>query len=202
MIWHWGRSTVETNVAIYGGSFDPISTHHIKIGATVHSVLRFPIWYMPCWNHQYGKGLADSTHRLAMCRIACGKYEGFETCDFEIVNELSGSYFQTLSCLKETYPEIKFHTIIGTDNANDIGEGKWINGDQLIADNPFIVVDRGGHPLQADWCLHGHHKFFALGQKASATTIRKAIKEGDTNFVTENLDHDVWAYIQKEGLYL
>jgi len=40
-----------------------------------------------------------------------------------------------------------------------------------------------------------------LGDPSGATTIRKAIKEGNDSFAQKHLDQDVWKYIQKEGLY-
>lgn len=189
------------DVAIYGGSFDPVSLHHIKIGVIVHSNTNYPIWFMPCWNHQYNKELTNPHHRLSMCKIVTDKYENFETCDFEIRNELNESYYQTLLKLKESYPEKRFHTIIGTDNANDIADNKWINSQKLIEENPFIVIERGGYELTTDWPLKANHKYLNLGNPGKATEIRKAIKQGNNSFVENNLDQEVWEYIQKEGLY-
>jgi len=164
-------------------------------------MLGMPVWFMPCFQHQYGKSLASPQHRLNMCRIVTDKVDGWFTSDFEIRNELTGYFYENLLYLKEAFSNHLFHPIIGTDNANDIANGKWGRGEELIAENPMIVVQRGNYPLETDWCLKGEHKYFSLGDEGSATEVRNAIKEGDTKFVTESLDPDVWAYIQREGLY-
>lgn len=202
MIFRWGRSTVkaETDIAIFGGSFDPISLHHEGVARTI-SVLGYSVWFMPCYQHKYGKELAEPRHRLHMCRLVTNKVPNWHTSDFEIGNELTGYFYENLLYLKTAYPEYRFHPVIGTDNANDIAAGKWGRSKELIAENPMIVVERGDHPLQTDWCLKGDHKYFSHGVTGQARDIRDAIKEGDANFAIKRLDPDVWAYIQSEGLY-
>ena len=191
---------IETDVAIFGGGFDPVSLHHERVANTI-SVLGYPIWFMPCYQHKYGKELIEAHHRLHMCQLVTNKHDNWHTSDFEIGNQLTGYFYETLLYLRTAYPQFRFHPVIGTDNANDIGAGKWGRSEELIAENPMIVVERGGFPLQTDWCLKGDHKYFSLGVSGQARDIRQAIKEGDTKFAMGRLDPDVWAYIQSEGLY-
>ncbi|CAE7860290.1 nadE [Symbiodinium microadriaticum] len=162
---------------MFGGGFDPISLHHQFVVGAI-SVLDYDVWFMPCFQHQYGKELVEAKHRLRMCELVTRKVANWYTSDFEIKNELTGFFYENLLHLKEAFPQFRFHPIIGTDNANDIGNGKWGRGEELIAENSMIVVERGEHPLEAFWCLQGDHKFFSLGTKGAATDVRKAIKEG------------------------
>lgn len=192
------------NVALLGGGLDPISLHHEKLAETVGSNTGMQTWFMPCYGHLFpkGKGLADPQHRLNMVKLAA-KYRKdnlFVPFDWEIEHKHAGSMYETISQLKERYPNITFHIVIGMDNANLI-ENKWDRGNLLIQENPFIVFDRKGVEPTTNWFRTDPHKLYPMGYDLSSTAIRESIKSGNYEFAEQHLSPAVWEYIRTNQLY-
>lgn len=64
----------EKRIALYGGSFDPITKAHVTLVFEVFaSGLCDEIWVVPCGDHRHDKTCsASSRHRYAMCQLAFG----------------------------------------------------------------------------------------------------------------------------------
>lgn len=192
------------NVALLGGGLDPISLHHEKLAETVESNTGMPTWIMPCYGHLFAKGsrLTAPHHRLNMVKLTA-KYRNdnlFVPFDWEIEHKHAGSMYETVAQLKERYPNVAFHIVIGMDNANVI-ETKWDRGNLLIQENPFIVFEREGVEPTAEWFRSPPHRLFPMGYDLSSTAIREAIQTGNHAFAEQHLNPAVWEYIRTNGLY-
>lgn len=190
-------------IALLGGSFDPISLHHEKICKTIFETTGMPTWVMPCWHHRFDKGtrLVKAKDRWEMVQLAADqKWEWMFPFGWEIALKHNGSMFQTIAKLKKVYPNHRFHIVIGMDNANVIEE-QWNEGKTLIQENPFIVLERNGVIPATDWFTKSPHRVFPLDSDLSSTVIRDAIANGNYEFAKQHLALNVWKYIQEKGLY-
>lgn len=189
-------------VAIYGGAYNPIGRHHERVALTVCDKTKMPVWFSPCYRHQYGKDVVDPKHRLAMCRIVSDKYDdALHTVDWEINFKMDKPSYEVARWMKGLMKGVDFYFVIGTDNANDIAEGKWKESPILLAENRFIVVERGGFEPKCDWFREEPHIFVESDIQMESNFIRGAISGNNQKFAEKALDPDVWRYIQREGLY-
>lgn len=121
---------------IYGGSFNPPTKAHFKIGE--YLLNKYPhanLIFLPTSSLYHKDELADDKDRLAMVQILCDKL-GPRACvsDFEI--KLDG-YYGTSYTLAN-FPNSYF--VMGADNLQSIS--KWINFPNVVAQNKFMIIPR------------------------------------------------------------
>lgn len=183
-------------IAILGSAFDPIHIGHLALGKYAATVVD-EVFFMPCYNHQYGKKMAEQEHRVAMLKLAIQDNDKFHAFEFEIKNRLTGSTYENLTKLKKILPE--FYFIIGGDNAENISG--WKEWEKLIAEVPFIVVPRVGFEPKLEWYRQAPHIFIDQATvDAASSDIRKSVKT-KTEKATTMLTEEVLQYIHKHGLY-
>jgi nicotinate (nicotinamide) nucleotide adenylyltransferase len=174
----------KTRVAILGGAFNPITQGHIQTGQYVLDVSQYfdEIWYMPCYEHMYGKKLESVEHRLAMCRLATMNHGRLKVFDYEITHKLKGETFQTVKMLLDEefiQDQYELAWIIGQDNANTFDQ--WVNHEYLQRMIPFVVVPRQGVPMdpKVNWYLKRPHIFLGNSERTimdvSSTLVRTAL---------------------------
>ncbi len=138
-------------IAIMGGSFNPVTTAHMKVARTVLESLPQidRVWMMPAFHHPFDKHKDYSSDRITMLRLAeTGKIKYF---GYEIDNRLSGESYLTFTKLKDD-PAFKhaydFYMVIGSDCLFDF-DTKWKHAKDLAATIPFIIVPRPGYPIES-----------------------------------------------------
>lgn len=189
------------DIAICGGAFDPFSIAHEILGLITHAQTGYEFWYMPCYSHRFAKKMASPGHRLNMCeRVIQNMGDWAKVSSFEIERCHDGSTFDSLVELKKTYPNYRFHLVVGMDNFNEI-EAKWHRGVELISQNSFIVIGRAGHPLR-DKAIERPNVFYIdFHFTCSSTDIRAYIENGEYEIATRLMKPQVKEYIAKFGLY-
>jgi nicotinate-nucleotide adenylyltransferase len=193
------------NIALLGGSFNPITKAHINLAKIViNSNLKIDeVWLLPSYNNFYKKQLVSDNHRINMCKHAIENEPEYKikVCDFEIKNKIIGS---TATVLKELYKNYNhnFKFIIGMDNANNIYQ--WSDYQITLNLIPFIVIDRieFNKPIK-QWYLNHPHSYINVNDEnnnyVSSTLVRNLIKE---NKPTEKyLYNNVYQYIKKFNLF-
>ena len=190
--------------AVIGLAANPITVAHLMVAQGLRLSGYFnEVWLLPCYCHQFGKEMVDPYHRLRMCELAV---EGtpFKICDLEIKNEIEGSSYDTATMLQKEYPTVKFHWVIGMDNALTID--KWINYEEFLELMPFVVVPREGVTVdleQSHWFLEPPHMYWQQikwGEEISSTKVRELIAKNDLS-VGKLLSPGVLKYIQDHNLY-
>ena len=192
-----------SDIAIFGGGFDPITLHHERIAEMVYAKTGMPVWTMPCFGHKFSKNsiLSPPEQRLDMVHATSKYYRDILVpFDWEIRHRHSGSMHETIQQLKAAYPEHLFHLVVGMDNANHIEE-KWHKGKELIAGNPFIVFGRSGVAPTASWFMSPPHRFFEIDSDGSSTKVREAIERGDYVYARQHVSTAVWCYIIRSFMY-
>lgn len=193
------------NIALLGGSFNPITRAHIKLAKYVlNSSLNInEVWLLPNYNSYYNKKLENDKHRINMCNLAISNESNYKikVCDFEIQNKITGSTAKVLEKLYEKYDH-NFHFIIGMDNANNIYQ--WTDYKTTLNLIPFIVIDRIEFKKpDNEWYLNDPHHYLKFNDNdtnfVSSTLVRKLLND-DQN-VDKYLYTNVYQYIKKFNLF-
>lgn len=196
------------NIAILGGTFDPIHVGHLIAGQAVMDTGRFDaLWLMPTGKPPHkATDPADKEHRLAMCRLAVTPFENVTVSSLELDRQGRTYTVDTFRELKALWPEDTFWLIIGTDSLMALEQ--WHMPQQLLNEVNFVVVDRGGHDLQRVRAqmdaLSSTHKgdFLHVTMPLvdlSSTDIRKRVADGKS--IRYRVPDSVLVYIEAEGLY-
>jgi nicotinate-nucleotide adenylyltransferase len=197
------------HAAILGGAFDPITRGHTQIAELVLARLRDvdEVWIMPCYRHAYDKRMAEASHRLAMCRLACCKLRNTKVLDYEIRKKWdAGTYFLIKELLAEEFVKgsYRLSLAIGLDNAN--GFEQWIEYEKLMNLVPFIVVPRQGvkRVPGTNWYTRKPHVYIDDERimNVSSTRVRSLVRDGRLEEALALLDPDVMSYIVHHGLYV
>ncbi len=119
--------------------------------------------------------LAPDRERLHLVRLAIEDNIKLQACDIEFGLPKPSYTIDTLTYLKEKYPQHEFHLIMGADAL--IGLPKWKNYELLLKNHSFYVYPRPGEDLSA-WSQYANIKLLEAPQMLlSATQIRKYLKE-------------------------
>ena len=195
-------------IAVFGGSFDPVHTEHIKLVEFALAELCLDkLFVMPAYAppHKKGKTLSPDNHRLEMCRLAFSHLEKVEVSDYEIAK--GGVSYTYLTCryFKEQYPDAELFWLVGTDMLRDFPT--WKNPQEILSYATLAVCGRNE---QSAWVeeeqasfLRQFGKGFAYlsynGKDISSTKIR--VLAGAGMRLNEYLPASVEEYILQSGLY-
>ena len=184
-------------VGLFGGSFNPPHVCHSL--ASVWALQTTPIeevWWVPTYNHAFGKDLVSFEDRVEMCRLATDGLNHVAISQIE--RELGGESrtFDTVKALREKHPDCDFSLIVGTDILAETH--KWKNWDGLMEMVELVVVGRGGY-LEDKSSTNA--PAFSLPQ-VSSTAVREAITAGQrAGILRDWMVLEVLAYIDEHDLY-
>jgi len=155
-------------VAIYGGSFNPITNAHLNAASEcIHSSLVDEVWITPCGPRPDKPSLKTSTlERLVMCHLAVdttyGSRFGIKVCDEETRYAQALPAYILMKVLAAKHPLIDFYFLFGTDIFPTIKQwnydpavDSWGVGPELMQAGPsagqrfwdegrFIAIGRPG----------------------------------------------------------
>lgn len=206
---HPHTSSPTHNIAVYGGSFDPIHTGHTMIASQVALLPEVDeVWIMVSPENPFkqGRRMAPETDRLEMARLAVARLPHVEVSDFELSLPRPSYTYDTLKALRESNPDCRFRIIIGSDNWRDFAG--WRNGLKIVEEFGVIVYPRPDVPLPPDFnpfadpLPEGHVTLLppdAPQSPASSTAVRAALADGYTP--TDMLSPAVTEYIRRHDLY-
>ncbi|MBF0224937.1 MAG: nicotinate (nicotinamide) nucleotide adenylyltransferase [Desulfobacterales bacterium] len=194
------------NIAIIGGSFNPITTGHTMMAEIV--LKEMPnideVWFMPTYKHQFGKHEQYAAQRVKMLKlIETDKIKYF---DYEIKNKLLGETHVTFTKLLND-PKYKkkynFSMVIGSDCAFDF-DTKWKKPKILSNIVQFIIIPRQGFDINKyNGILSKPPHIILKNVKTldiSSTIVRNKIKNGEpiNGLVPEKIEE----FIVQNGLYI
>ena len=196
-------------IAIFGGSFDPVHTEHIRLAQAAITELGLDkLFVMPAYAppHKKGKKLSPDCDRLEMCRIAFRDIDEAVVCDYEIAK--GGTSYTYLTCryFRENYPDADIFWIVGTDMLRDFPT--WKNPASILRDVTLAVCGRA--EAQKAWWEDELPDFVARfgkpfqtftynGAPVSSTKIR--VLAGAGMRLTPLVCESVEEYILQKGLY-
>lgn len=184
-------------VGLFGGSFNPPHVCHTL--ATLWALQTGgldQVWWMPTYQHAFGKNLVSFEDRVRMCQMATSDLRRVEICEIE--RELGGESrtIDTVQALTARNPNHRYTLIIGTDILAE--RHKWKNWDGLMELVDLLVIGRTGH-LEHDDLPDATQ--FALPQ-VSSTAIRAALAAGgDSQLLSDWMVQGVLEFVRQRGFY-
>jgi nicotinate-nucleotide adenylyltransferase len=166
-------------IGLFFGSFNPIHTGHLIIANYManHTDLD-QVWLVVSPHNPLKKktDLINMYDRLEMARLATENAVNIRVTDVEFKLPQPSYTIDTLTHLKERYPEHEFTLIMGSDNL--VSLKKWKNYELLLRDYHIAVYPRPGH---GDSDLASHPAVTMTStplMELSSTFIRHSIRTG------------------------
>ena len=129
-------------VALFGGSFDPVTDAHKEIIANLSE--RFDrVVVMPTAVSPFKTtASASGAHRAEMLKRATRNMKNVTVSRYELKKQGVSYTVDTLEHLKAKYDGAKICTVIGSEELSRLGE--WKDIDRLKSLTTFFVVERTG----------------------------------------------------------
>ena len=187
-------------IGLLFGSFNPVHIGHLIIANYManHTDLD-KVWLVVSPQNplkKYGD-LINTYDRLEMARLATDNSDNIEVSDVELKLPQPSYTIDTLTHLKEKYPQHEFAIIMGSDNLVTLH--KWKNYKLILRDYQIYVYPRPGYE-NTDLATHPSvHITMTPLMELSATFIRKSISEKKN--VQYFVPDPVLKFIESKGLY-
>ncbi len=189
--------------AIFGGTFNPLHIGHYEMLRALENDTEIDeIWLMPdnIPPHKECDFLASDTHRKEMCKIACEDFSKARLCLIEFEREGKSYTYDTLSLLKQKYPQKNFAFVCGGDML--VSFDKWYRFEKLLKLAVFIVFSRGN--VDSNEFSLSIKRFSKMGMKiieknefipnVSSSEFRKSN-------LAELLPEKIYKYVKENGIY-
>lgn len=194
---------------IFGGTFNPVHKGHIMLAeycmesVGLDRIIMIPTAVPP---HKISNNLASENDRLNMCKLACRGKENFFVSDIEIKRQGKSYTYETLTQLKEIYPDDHLYTIMGADMFLTLD--RWKNPKIIFEKSSIITIPRDEENKLE---LENFYNKVLKAMGASSIILPNPVMSVSSTFIRENLDNfnlisdmldkGVYDYIIKNNLY-
>ena len=165
-------------IGLYFGSFNPVHIGHLIIANHVLNETDLDkIWFVvsPQNPFKQNNSLLNEYDRLHLLRTAIEDDPRMKASDIEFYLPKPSYTINTLTYLKEKYPQQDFFLIMGSDSFQNID--KWKNYETIINNYKIYVYKRKGFDLK-DNSNEAIKLLDAPLLEISATNIRQLVKQG------------------------
>ena len=193
------------NIAIYGGTFDPIHKGHLEVARAaadtfdLERVLLIPVGVPP---HRGGRPEATYTDRFRMVELACEADARFEASDLEAERK-DGRPNYSIDTIQQVTSGLasgdRLFFVIGCDAFGDIQT--WHRWEEVVRKTEWIVVSRPGSECDEER-VPGRarvHWLRDIAVPVSSTELRRRLREDQR--VADWLPANVREFIRSRGLY-
>ena len=194
-------------VAVFGGSFDPVHTEHVRFAKAAIEELRLDrLIVMPSYRapHKSAGAVASGEDRLGMCRIAFSELPAAEISDYEL--RAQGTSYSYLTCrrFREKFPHDTRYFLVGADMLENFFS--WREPEDILKNVTLVACVRGKREISG---MHAKFRerfgtdFSELhfcGGEVSSSDIRVALAFGEEP-KRPSLDPKVLCEIREKGLY-
>ena len=184
------------NIAIYGGSFDPIHIGHemiinkLSLINYIDKLIVVPAYLNP-FKQKY---LLHPVDRFNILTDLFGLNSDILISDFEIQRKVSTPSILTVEHYIKLYNPTKIYLIIGADNLKTLH--LWDNFEKLNQLVEFIVVSRDGYEVKNDTI---QFKTMNMNINISSTSLRDKL---DLKYIPKKIQekvNDIWNKELKES---
>jgi len=190
-------------IGLFFGSFNPIHIGHLILANYIlENSDMDELWFVVSPQNPFKdkKSLLTDHNRLDMVQLAVKNYPKMRASNVEFSLPKPSYTIDTLTYLKEKYPNYSFALIMGEDNLDSLP--KWKNAEKLMSDYQIIVYPRTfeGEKKDSEYLQHENISLVnAPIIELSATEIRNMIKEGKN--VRPMLPPEVFEYLDGSSFY-
>jgi len=182
------------NIAIYGGTFDPVHHAHLILARDALETLDLDqIIFVPAAISPLKKSapMASGEVRLAMLQAAIEGEPRFDVDSCELRRPPPSYTIDTVQQIRQNSRDASIYCLIGEDNVGTLSQ--WHRFAELEQSVHFVVLDRTGKSPQ--------HSYPVIDRKIdiSATEIRKRVASGRS--VRYFVPPAVEEIIRRENLY-
>lgn len=188
---------------LFFGSFNPIHIGHLILANYIleNSDME-ELWFVVSPQNPFKekKSLLKDNNRLDMVQLALKNYPKMRASNVEFSLPKPSYTIDTLTYLKEKYPESSFSLIMGEDNLESLH--KWKNYELLLKNYQIIVYPRmfENEKKENDYLQHENISLIkAPVIELSATEIRQMLKDGKN--VRPMLPPEVFEYLDGSSFY-
>ena len=187
-------------ITLYFGSFNPVHTGHMIIANhLINATDTDQVWMVISPQSPFKKkdNLADSYDRLHFMELAIGTNEAIKSCNIEFELPVPSYTIDTLTYLKERYPENDFSIVMGSDNVGSFN--RWKNYEMILEHYFVYIYQRPGSESDLYKDHPSVHYLDGPLLDISSSFIRKLIREGKSirYLVSEN----VFDYLEESNMY-
>ena len=198
----------EYRLGIMGGTFDPIHYGHLVTAEQAREALDLDlVLFMPAGSPAFKQGtsVTPAEHRYAMTLLATAANPAFDVSRFEIDRPGITYTVETLSVMREVYPDnVRLFFITGADAVLDIV--RWRDAGRIAELATLIAATRPGYDIEqakarvAASDMGFDVRYIEIPALAiSSTNIRERVAAGKSiRYLTSE---SVRGYIRKNGLY-
>ena len=188
---------------LFFGSFNPIHIGHLILANYIlENSDMDELWFVVSPQNPFKdkKSLLKDNNRLDMVQLAIKNYPKMRASNVEFSLPQPSYTIDTLTYLKEKYPDFSFALIMGEDNLKSLQ--KWKNAEKLIEENQIIVYPRTFEGEKQDHEYLQHENISLIKApviELSATEIRNMIKAGKNT--RPMLPPEVFDYLDGSSFY-
>lgn len=199
----------EYRLGIMGGTFDPIHNGHLVAAEQAKGTLDLDVVvFMPAGSPAFkqGKRVSSGEDRYAMTLLAVADNPDFRASRFEVDRPGVTYTADTLSYLRDLYPEnVGLYFITGADAVLDIA--KWHDSKRIAELATVVAATRPGYDLErAQTEIDASGMGFKViyievpALAISSSYLRERVREGQSlRYLTRDT---VIGYIDKRNIYL
>ena len=190
-------------IGLFFGSFNPIHIGHLILANYIlENSDMDELWFVVSPQNPFKdkKSLLTDHNRLDMVQLAVKNYPKMRASNVEFSLPKPSYTIDTLTYLKEKYPNYSFALIMGEDNLDSLP--KWKNAEKLMSEYQIIVYPRTfeGEKKDSEYLQHENISMVnAPIIELSATEIRNMIKGGKN--VRPMLPPEVFEYLDGSSFY-
>lgn len=194
-------------LGLFGGSFDPVHTGHIRLAAAAKAACaldRIVILPAACSPFKQGTFSSDAD-RLAMCRLSFPGAE-YEISSYETERGGVSYTVDTVKHFRSLYPEASLFLILGEDQL--LSFHKWYRYRTILKNAALCAAVRTGSENRAALETYAETHLRRYGSvtvmefepfPVSSTEIREKVRSGER--ITGMVSPETEQYILEKGLY-
>ena len=195
------KTNLKLKVGLYFGSFNPVHIGHMAIANYMVEYTSIDqLWFIVSPHNplKNKSNLLNDYQRLDLVNRAIEDDNRFRASNIEFNLPKPSYTIDTLTYLKEKFPDYEFVILMGSDNLESFH--KWKNFKTIVQNYGIIVYPRPGFE-QAKVLKHEN---IVIAKEAplmevSSSFIRNAIHEGKD--VRHFLPQNVWKYVDEMNFY-
>lgn len=186
-------------IGLYFGSFNPIHHGHLIIAShLINQTDLNEVWLVVSPQNPFKSSavLLNEHHRYHLVQTALENETTIKASNIEFKLPKPSYTVNTLTYLKEKYPQHDFFIIMGSDGFQNIN--KWHNAEVIIKNYPIYIYKRPGFEVTENFGADIKILEAPL-LEISSTHIRKLIKENKS--IRYLVPEDVRGEIEKNNYY-